>query len=105
MHFRSNRHFGFTLVELLVVIAIIAALVALLLPAVQASREAGRRAQCLSNLRQMGIALVSYHDTNGVFPRGGWPATSTCVSWSAAILPELEQTPLFSQINRNAAYT
>jgi prepilin-type N-terminal cleavage/methylation domain-containing protein len=63
---------GFTLVELLVVIAIIGVLVALVMPAVQASREAARRAQCKNNLKQMALAFWQHETARGHFPAGGW---------------------------------
>jgi prepilin-type N-terminal cleavage/methylation domain-containing protein len=66
---------GFTLVELLVVIAIIGILVALLLPAIQAAREAGRKAQCQNNLKQWGTACLIHLDTHKAFPTGGWNGT------------------------------
>lgn len=97
---------AFTLIELLVVIAIIAILVALLLPAVQQAREAARRSQCKSNLKQIGIGLHNYHEIHSRFPQGkvvratsmtgcpGW-VNGSGFSWRVMLLPMMDQAGLY----------
>jgi len=91
------RRLGFTLIELLVVIAIIAVLISLLLPAVQSAREAARRAQCTNNLKQIGIAMHSYHDQMGSLP----PGMKGCCwgTWLIFVLPQIEQTNMYNAWN------
>jgi prepilin-type N-terminal cleavage/methylation domain-containing protein/prepilin-type processing-associated H-X9-DG protein len=109
------RRRGFTLIELLVVIAIIAVLIALLLPAVQAAREAARRAQCVNNLKQLGLAMMNYHDQVGTFPIGrmgryfSYPNTpggynNTRRTWAFSILPFIEQSALGNSVNFSLPY-
>lgn len=103
---------GFTLIELLVVIAIIAVLISLLLPAVQSAREAARRAQCINNLKQIGLALHNYHSTHESFPHGASVTISalpnTYLHWNdwsaqALLLGFTEQVPLYNAANFNLA--
>lgn len=96
------RRRGFTLVELLVVIAIIGVLVALLLPAVQMAREAARRTKCASGLKQIGLALQTFHDANGGLPPQSTyqpPSTFTGYSIHARLLPYIEQASLHQKID------
>ncbi len=98
----KKRGRGFTLIELLVVIAIIAILIALLLPAVQQAREAARRTQCKNNLKQIGLALHNYESTYMRLPPGNFGGMGSCnddgLAWSFAILPYMEQAPLYNQV-------
>ncbi|MDC0934899.1 DUF1559 domain-containing protein [Pirellulales bacterium] len=92
---------GFTLVELLVVIAIIGVLVALLLPAVQAAREAARRNSCANNLKQIGLAVQTYHDTKGNFPSGRGPTGDEFgVCWAFELLPFMEHGSTYDTFQR-----
>lgn len=93
---------GFTLIELLVVIAIIAILIALLVPAVQKVRAAAARTQCQNNIRQIAIAVHSYHDANKRLPPGLDTKTGASLwmlSWQGRILPYIEQEPLGKTID------
>ncbi|MBL9123560.1 MAG: DUF1559 domain-containing protein [Planctomycetaceae bacterium] len=101
---RSAMPRGFTLLELLVVVAIVGVLVGLLLPAVQAAREAGRRAACHNQLRQIGFALHAYHDSHGVFPTGCAELETQRIAWSLLILPRLEQQPVFASFDQRFSY-
>jgi prepilin-type processing-associated H-X9-DG protein/prepilin-type N-terminal cleavage/methylation domain-containing protein len=101
-----GRPRAFTLVELLVTIAVIGMLISLLLPAVQAARAVARRTQCTNNLKQIGLALNAYHDAQSVLPPGYITnLSSTGVEtgpgwgWCAMLLPQLEQTQLWSGLN------
>jgi prepilin-type processing-associated H-X9-DG protein/prepilin-type N-terminal cleavage/methylation domain-containing protein len=100
----NRRSAAFTLVELLVVITIIGILIALLLPAVQSAREAARSLQCSNNLKQIGLALQNYHETKQVFPYDSGGAGGYW-GWSTMILPFLEQSGLYDQINLNHPWT
>ncbi|MDR1383062.1 MAG: DUF1559 domain-containing protein [Planctomycetaceae bacterium] len=123
------RRDAFTLIELLVVIAIIALLISLLIPAIQAAREMARRSHCKNNIKQISLALVTYHDALKTFPPGNITfekyAQDGChttvrsgngvieariycgsIGWPVFILPQLEQTSLYEKVNFDLlAYT
>ena len=117
---RRPRPAGFTLIELLVVIAIIAVLIGLLLPAVQAAREAARRAQCTNNLKQVGLGVHSFHNIQQTLPNmsfcgGGCEDTNPGMQnifyrfrhypVAFELLPYMEQNVLYNQFNLNLAAT
>jgi prepilin-type N-terminal cleavage/methylation domain-containing protein len=104
MHFSARREAkrtAFTLIELLVVIAIIAVLIGLLLPAVQKVREAAARTSCTNNLKQLGLAMHNFYDTNKGFPPSR-TSKSPKLSWVPFLLPYLEQDALYKLYNFNA---
>ncbi|HZZ71486.1 MAG TPA: DUF1559 domain-containing protein [Pirellulales bacterium] len=95
---------AFTLIELLVVIAIIGTLVALLLPAMGMVREASRRSQCTSNLHQVGLALNTFHTAKSAYPVGCLDRFNRRLSWNCWLLPYLEESARFNQLNFQKPY-
>src|SRR4029078_10978895 len=104
---RVRRRSAFTLVEVLVVIAIIGILVALFLPAIQADREAARRAKCQSNMKNIALALQNYHSARKRFPTG-FVSTGTGAieawAWSTFTLPYLEEQPIYDRMNPSETF-
>ncbi len=101
---RTNRR-GFTLVELLVVIAIIGILIALLLPAIQAAREAARRASCTNNMKQIGLGIHTFHDSQRQLPTQGLINTTIGPPWRVygwsfivRILPYMEYESIYNSL-------
>ena len=103
--FRRAGNFGFTLVELLVVIAILGVLISILLPAIQSSREAGRRSSCSNNLKQIGVAMQNFHAAKGRLPPGRGGPVPKVFSALAYLLPFMEENSLQAQIDLSSAPT
>ncbi len=101
----AQRRRGFSLLELLVVAGVIGLLLALLLPALQQAREQGRRTQCASHLRQLGIGLHSYHASYNAFPPGCVDPKGRRLAWSVFLLPFIEQPALWRRYNVNSAFS
>lgn len=109
----NEGHGGFTLVELLAVVTIVLLLAGLLLPAIQQSREAARRAQCRNHLFQIGLALQNYRMAHGILPPGSSNRTRPIVSvesldeyhmgWIVQILPFLEKGNVFNHVDFTAS--
>src|SRR5262245_42555289 len=104
LNFKTRR--GLTLIEILVVIAIIAVLISMLLPALQTARELARRTQCTNNLKQLGLALLTHHDTHGAFPpafvnNGPYGTTGYGFThgWAPCLLPYIEREQLYARYN------
>jgi prepilin-type processing-associated H-X9-DG protein len=99
----NHHRRAITLIELLAVVAVITVLVAILFPAIQYAREAARRLQCASNLKQIGVALQSYQASHGVFPFGleepADPPRFVAYSAHAMLLPYLEQSGVYNALN------
>ncbi len=116
---RPVRRQGFTLIELLVVIAIIAVLISLLLPAVQSAREAARRAQCINNMKQLGLGIMNFESANKVYPpdveqlmpigysdpdpNAQVAGPTARAGWMELILPFIEQSTVYNQLNLNVS--
>jgi len=106
---KKQQRYGFTLVELLVVISIIAMLAGLLLPAIQAAREAGRRATCMSNQSQVAMALLNYENARGAFPpmrsQKTTPQGRVDITWAGHLLPLMEYNVMWDALSNGNIFS